>query len=161
MVLQLKDNCICVICGFKRNIKQRYAKRACRKNRIEIRNSMKQKSYVRLMNAVFYAHHGVYQAEHQVGARYEVDAELAVDFTEAGATDKLAKTIDYEKVYAKIKEALTGKKFYLIEAVAKTIADELLQDFQNLESVRIRVRKRNPPVGGVCDYAEADYVVER
>ncbi|MGQ9805120.1 MAG: dihydroneopterin aldolase [Chlorobiales bacterium] len=122
---------------------------------------MKQQSYVRLMNAVFYAHHGVYQAEHQVGARYEVDAELALDFTEAGATDKLAKTIDYEKVYAKIKEVLTGKKFYLIEAVAKTIADELLQDFEELESVRIRVRKRNPPVGGVCDYAEADYIVER
>ncbi|MBC8044637.1 MAG: dihydroneopterin aldolase, partial [Rhizobacter sp.] len=66
-----------------------------------------------------------------------------------------------ERVYARIKDVLTMKKFYLIEAVAKKIGDELLQDFPVLESASIRVRKRNPPVGGVCDYAEADYTAER
>ncbi|MBC8042779.1 MAG: dihydroneopterin aldolase [Rhizobacter sp.] len=116
---------------------------------------------IRMMNAIFYAHHGVSEAEHKVGARYEVDAELYFDFTEAGHTDKLNKTIDYERVYARIKDVLTMKKFYLIEAVAKKIGDELLQDFPVLESASIRVRKRNPPVGGVCDYAEADYTAER
>jgi 7,8-dihydroneopterin aldolase/epimerase/oxygenase len=119
------------------------------------------KSYVRLMNAIFYAHHGVSKAEHKVGARYEVDAELELDFSDAGKTDKLSRTVDYAEVYAKIRDVITPNKFYLIEAVAERIASELLTDFAALRSVRIRVRKRNPPVGGVCDYAEADYFVER
>lgn len=116
---------------------------------------------VRMMNAIFYAHHGVSEAEHKVGARYEVDAELYFDFNEAGETDKLNKTIDYERVYAKIREMLMSRKFYLIEAVAKRIGDDLMRDFPVLESVRVCVRKRNPPVGGVCDYAEADYSAAR
>jgi 7,8-dihydroneopterin aldolase/epimerase/oxygenase len=118
-------------------------------------------SHVRLMNAIFYAHHGVTKEEHKVGARYEVDAELALDITDAGKSDKLGKTADYEKVYSKIREVITTNKFYLIESVAQRIAQGLLDDFPALMSVRIAVRKRNPPVGGVCDYAEADYQVER
>lgn len=113
------------------------------------------------MNAVFYAHHGVNKVEHEVGARYEVDAELYLDITEAGETDELSKTVDYAVVYAKIREAVTAKKYFLIEAVAKKISDELLADFPNITSICIRVRKKNPPVGGVCDYAEAEYVVDR
>jgi 7,8-dihydroneopterin aldolase/epimerase/oxygenase len=124
-------------------------------------NNSRKTSCVRLMNAVFYAHHGVRQVEHEVGARYEVDAELYLDITEAGETDELSKTVDYAVVYTKIREAVTAKKFFLIEAVAKKISDELLADFPNITSISVRVRKKNPPVGGVCDYAEAEYVVDR
>jgi dihydroneopterin aldolase len=124
-------------------------------------SSLKITSKVRLTNSIFYAHHGVSKAEHEVGARYEVDAELEFDFSEAGKTDKLQKTIDYELVYSKIRDVITSRKFYLIETVAKLIADELIDEFEILHSVGIKVRKRNPPVGGVCDYAEADYTVCR
>lgn len=124
-------------------------------------NSHYSRSCVRLKNAIFYAYHGVGEAEHKVGARYEVDAELYFDFSAAGETDSLRQTVDYEKVYGRISKVITSRKFYLIEAVAKTIADELMRDFPILESVHIRVRKRNPPVGGVCDFAEADYFLER
>ncbi len=119
------------------------------------------RSCVRLKNAIFYAYHGVGEAEHKVGARYEVDAELYFDFSVAGQTDSLRQTVDYEQVYGKISKVITSRKFYLIEAVAKKIADELMQDFPILDAVHIKVRKRNPPVGGVCDFAEADYFLQR
>ena len=35
---------------------------------------------VRLVNAVFYGHHGVMQEEHKVGGRYEVDVGVDLDF---------------------------------------------------------------------------------
>ncbi|MFN3385766.1 MAG: dihydroneopterin aldolase [Candidatus Thermochlorobacter sp.] len=124
-------------------------------------NAQYSRSCVRLKNAIFYAYHGVGEAEHKVGARYEVDAELYFDFSAAGQTDSLRQTVDYEQVYARISKVITSRKFYLIEAVAKKIADELMLDFPILESVHIKVRKRNPPVGGVCDFAEADYFLER
>ncbi len=118
-------------------------------------------SCVRLVNMVFYAHHGVLKEEHTVGAKYEVDAELSFDFTDAALNDDITKTINYGTVYKKIKEALTFKKCFLIEAVAYEIANDLLRDFPLLDKVAINVRKRNPPVDGICDYAEADYSTTR
>ncbi|PSQ98793.1 MAG: hypothetical protein BRD48_06040 [Bacteroidetes bacterium QS_9_68_14] len=35
---------------------------------------------VRLVNAVFYAHHGVMEEEHRIGGRYEVDVAARLDF---------------------------------------------------------------------------------
>jgi len=118
-------------------------------------------SCVRLVNMVFYAHHGVLKEEHTVGAKYEVDAELTFDFTDAAKNDDITKTVDYGLVYKKIREALTLKKYFLIEAVACEIAHDLLCDFPVLEKVAVKVRKRNPPVDGICDYAEADYSTHR
>lgn len=118
-------------------------------------------SCVRLVNMVFYAHHGVLKEEHTVGAKYEVDAELRFNFTDAAQHDDITKTVDYGAVYKEIKKALTMKKYFLIEAVAYEIAHDLLRDFALLEQVTIKVRKRNPPVDGICDYAEADYTAIR
>ena len=118
-------------------------------------------SCVRLVNMVFYAHHGVLKEEHTVGAKYEVDAALYFDYTDSAQYDDITKTVDYGAVYKKIREALTLRKFFLIEAVAYEIAQDLLRDFAVLDKVAIKVRKRNPPVDGICDYAEADYATTR
>ncbi len=118
-------------------------------------------SCVRLVNIVFYAHHGVLKEEHTVGGKYEVDAELSFDFTDAAQNDDITKTVDYGAVYKKIRSVLTLKKFFLIEAVAYEIANDLLRDFPVIKKVAIKVRKRNPPVDGICDYAEADYAIAR
>lgn len=116
---------------------------------------------VRLVNLTFYAHHGVHKEEHFVGSKYEVDAEMYFDYSIAAHHDDIASTIDYRLVYEKIESVLTQKKFHLIEAVAYTIAMELLQDFSLPDLVTIKVRKRNPPIGGVCDYAEAVYTAKK
>ena len=119
------------------------------------------RSCVRLVNLTFYAHHGVHREEHFVGAKYEVDAEMHLDYREAARKDDIRNTIDYRFVYEKITAVLTQKKYYLIEAVAYTIATELLASHHTLEEITVRVRKRNPPIGGVCDYAEAVYTAKK
>ncbi len=116
---------------------------------------------IRLVNLTFYAHHGVHKEEHFIGSKYEVDAEMHFNYSEAAKHDDISSTIDYRMVYEKIKNVLTQNKFYLIEAVAYTIAAELLNDFPVIDSITIKVRKRNPPIGGVCDYAEAVYTAKK
>lgn len=118
-------------------------------------------STVRLVNAVFYAHHGVMQEEHRIGGRYEVDVEMELDFEEAAAEDDLAKTVDYERVYSSVREIIVNNNFYLIERLAYLIAHELLEGHSVLESVQVTVRKPNPPVGGPCDHASAVYRCRR
>lgn len=115
---------------------------------------------VRLINAVFYGHHGVMQEEHRIGGRYEVDVAADLDFAAAAQADDLSKTVNYEEVYAFIKDLVTENNFYLIETLAYRIARRVADAYPHIEAVEATVRKSNPPVGGPCDRAEAAYRVE-
>ena len=109
---------------------------------------------VRLVNAVFYAHHGVMEEEHRIGGRYEVDVAMGLDVSEAAQTDDLSKTVDYERVYAIVREVVTGNSSYLIERVAWRIGEAVAAAYPEVTAVEVTVRKPNPPVGGPCDRAE-------
>ncbi|NTV66166.1 MAG: dihydroneopterin aldolase [Chlorobaculum sp.] len=120
------------------------------------------RSCVRLVNALFYARHGVHEEERRLGGRYEVDAELFFDSTAAAATDDLTKTIDYRQVYTIISEVMTaGEPAALIETLASGAATRLMQELVIVEKVTVRVRKRVVPLGGLCDYAEAEHTIEK
>ncbi|MBL7977966.1 MAG: dihydroneopterin aldolase [Bacteroidetes Order II. Incertae sedis bacterium] len=119
------------------------------------------KGMVRLMNAVFYAHHGVMQEEHRIGGRYEVDVIMRLDFQKAAETDELDATVDYGAVYEVIRELVTTNKFYLIERLAFLIGEAIMYKFSIVEAAEVTVRKVNPPVGGTCDKAEAVFEIIR
>jgi dihydroneopterin aldolase len=115
---------------------------------------------VRLVNAVFYGHHGVMQEEHRVGGRYEVDVSVGIDFEEAALHDDLTRTVNYEQVYDFVRKLVTENNFYLIEKLAYRIAQTVLDTYPDVEGVEVTVRKPNPPVGGPCDRAEATYTID-
>lgn len=112
---------------------------------------------VKLVNAVFYAHHGVMQEEHRIGGRYEVDVAMDLDLDDAAQTDDLAETVDYERVYQLVEEIVTKNQFYLIEKLAYLIAHQIMAAYPGVNGVEVSVRKPNPPVGGTADHAEAVY----
>ena len=116
---------------------------------------------IRIRNAKFYAHHGVLDAERANGGLFEIDAELTCDVTEAEMEDSLKKTMDYEKVYAFIKEIVSGKKFYLIESLAARISRSLIANFSMVQKVTVKVRKPSPPLGGVVDHVEVEHTEYR
>ena len=111
-------------------------------------------STVRLVNAVFYAHHGVMEEEHRIGGRYEVDVAIRLDVRAAAETDDLSQTVDYERVYALVREVVPGNSSYLIERLAWRIATAVGAAYPAVAEVEVTVRKPNPPVGGPCDRAE-------
>lgn len=112
---------------------------------------------IRLKNARFYAHHGVLDAERSNGGLFEIDAELTCDILEAEAEDNLKKTVDYEKVYAFVKEVVSSKKFYLIESLASRICKSIIDNFQVVQKVTVKVRKPSPPLGGVVEFVEVEH----
>jgi len=115
---------------------------------------------VRLVNAVFYGHHGLMQEEHRIGGRYEVDVGVELDFESAALHDDLSRTVNYEQVYDFIRTLVTENNFYLIEKLAYRIAHKVLAAYPDVEGVEATVRKPNPPVGGPCDRAEATYRID-
>jgi 7,8-dihydroneopterin aldolase/epimerase/oxygenase len=123
--------------------------------------SANHRSCIRLVNAGFYAWHGVHSEEQRLGGKYEVDAELRFDFRPAAEADDLGLTVNYQRAYEIIGSVMTGRKASLIESLAFEIATSLMLEFTLLESVTVKVRKRNLPLGGLCDYAEAEHRIER
>ncbi len=112
---------------------------------------------IRLVNAIFFAHHGATSEERQTGGRYEIDVEVGFDFEAAAREDNLDATLCYETVYRIAAEVVQDKKIELIERIAYLIANQVAELSAQIEYVDVCVRKRNPPVGGSVDFAEAVY----
>ena len=100
----------------------------------------------------FHGYHGVAEAERQLGQKYEIDLELMTDLSAAGKTDNLTRTIDYAQIVQRVIEIGTQQSFQLFEALAETIAGEILAQFQ-IEEVRITVKKLSPPIEPTLTYA--------
>ena len=116
---------------------------------------------IRITNATFYAYHGVMADEQNLGGKFEVDVEMHCDLSAAAESDSLKKTVDYEKVYAFVQQTVLAKKYYLLEALANSVARGLLKEFFNIETVTVRLRKPHPPVKGVIDYVEVEITQKR
>jgi dihydroneopterin aldolase len=84
--------------------------------------------------------HGVHEHERLVPQAFEVDVELGLDLRPAATTDDLARTVDYGLVEALVRELVERRSFLLIEALAETIAAEILAA-DPVDEVVVRVRK--------------------
>lgn len=109
---------------------------------------------IRMMNCAFFAHHGVFDEEERLGQRFYVDAVLGVDPGNALETDDIEGTVHYGIAFSVIEEIVTGRRRYLIEALALDIAKALCTRFPQIRRADITVRKPNAPVAGVLDYVE-------
>lgn len=109
---------------------------------------------IRMMNCAFFAHHGVFDEEERLGQRFYVDAVLGVDPGDALETDDIEGTVHYGIAFSVIEEIVTGRRRYLIEALALDIAKALCARFPQIRRADITVRKPNAPVAGVLDYVE-------
>lgn len=108
-----------------------------------------------LANMRFQGHHGVSDEERASAQPFEVDVELPRDLRVPGRTDDLATTIDYSLVFDVCRAVVETRRFRLLEAIAETIAQELLALF-DLDEVVVRVRKPAVKLGGPLDHARVE-----
>ncbi|MFI5253421.1 MAG: dihydroneopterin aldolase [Bacteroidota bacterium] len=111
---------------------------------------------IRIKNAQIYAYHGVASDEQNLGGKFEIDVDMHCDLSKAISSDSLNQTVDYEAVYAVILKTVTSKKYHLLEALANSIAGQLLASFLLMTEITVRLRKPHPPVKGVVDYVEVE-----
>lgn len=97
-----------------------------------------------------YAHHGCLAEETAIGGHYLVDVEMHTNFTLAALNDDLSQTIDYVRVNAIVVEQMaTSSK--LIEHVGQRIVNQLKQELQSIEYLRVKITKLSPPINGDVD----------
>jgi 7,8-dihydroneopterin aldolase/epimerase/oxygenase len=109
---------------------------------------------ITLQNCAFFARHGVHDEEEFLGQRFFVDAELDVDGGQALENDNIDDTVNYGIAFSVIEKIITGKRRYLIEALALEVATALCERFSQIKRAKITVRKPNAPVPGVLDYVQ-------
>jgi dihydroneopterin aldolase len=108
---------------------------------------------ITLHGMLFLARHGATLEERMEPQPIEVDVELAADLDLASASDDLADTIDYSAVFSLVAGIVEDRSFRLIEALAGTIADAVLEATA-ARSVLVRVRKPRAPLPGPFESVE-------
>lgn len=105
--------------------------------------------YIHVRDMQFYGYHGVLEAETVLGQRFRASVSLAIDLKQAGEMDQLEDTVSYVEVYDLCKMVIEGAPFKLIEAVAESIASQILMRFSGqVLGVRVEIVKPDPPIPG-------------
>ena len=94
---------------------------------------------IELAGIELFGYHGVNPEERLDGQPFVFDVWLEVPGT-TGASDRIEDTIDYREVAALVREISDARAFQLLEALAATLADELVTRFR-VDVARVRVRK--------------------
>jgi dihydroneopterin aldolase len=92
-----------------------------------------------------YTHHGVTEAEREVGQRLVIDLRLDVGETDATVTDSIEDTIDYAEVCQLVALVAQQRSHKTLERLCGAIANRLLADYE-LESVWVKATKPEPPI---------------
>lgn len=96
----------------------------------------------------FYGYHGVLPEENRLGQVFIVTLILGLSTKKAGQTDAVEDTVSYADVYQTVQDIVERKQFKLIEALAETLATEVLSKYTLLEEITVKVMKPNPPIPG-------------
>ena len=104
-----------------------------------------QKDRIILEGMQFYAYHGRNPEERALGQPFVVDLEAEVDLKAAGDSDDIEDTVSYTDLYRAVKAQMEAPAKNLLEAVAQSIAQSIL-DAYPVGGVRVRVKKTRPPI---------------
>lgn len=100
---------------------------------------------------VLHARHGVMDHETEVGQRFVIDLELAVDLAESSRTDRLSDTVSYSNVVACATAAFKDANYKLLERAAGAVAEAILSTFPKISAVKITVHKPHAPIAAIFD----------
>ena len=100
---------------------------------------------VEIRGLSLYTHHGVTEAEREIGQRLDIDLSFDVPDCDAVLTDRLEDTVDYAEVCDIVALAATERSYKTLERLGHVIGERLMERFRS-ESVRVRAAKPEPPL---------------
>ncbi|HEY7150624.1 MAG TPA: dihydroneopterin aldolase [Solirubrobacterales bacterium] len=115
---------------------------------------------VEIRGLSIYTHHGVTDAEQEIGQRLEIDVAFDVPDCDAVLTDRLDDTVDYSEVCDIVALAATERSYRTLERLCHVIGERLMERFA-CESVRVRAAKPEPPLPLAVEEVAVEVVHER
>jgi 7,8-dihydroneopterin aldolase/epimerase/oxygenase len=99
-----------------------------------------------------FAYHGVNPEEKCDGQTFELDVSLYLSLLRAGQTDDLNDTVSYAKAAKTVLRVMTEAKYDLLERAAQRVAEQLLDEYHEVEKVDVLLKKPEAPVKADFDY---------
>jgi dihydroneopterin aldolase len=115
---------------------------------------------VDLRGLSIYTHHGVSDAEQEVGQRLEFDISFDVPDCDATITDRLEDTVNYAEVCDIVALAATERSYRTLERLCHVVGERLMERF-GCEQVRVRAAKPEPPLPLSLEEVAVEVVQER
>lgn len=100
---------------------------------------------VEITGLSLYTHHGVSDAEREIGQRLVLDLRLELGEAGATATDRIEDTVDYAEVCQLVTLIAQQRSYRTLERLCSSIADRLLSDYA-LDGVWVKAAKPEPPI---------------
>ncbi len=122
-------------------------------------NPLESSVKVELRGLSIYTHHGVSDAEQEVGQRLEFDIEFDVPDCDAVLTDRVEDTIDYGDAADIVVLAATERSYRTLERLAQVVGERLAERY-GCERVRVCAAKPEPPLPLAIEQVAVEVVVE-
>lgn len=115
---------------------------------------------VEISGLSLYTHHGVGEAEREIGQRLVFD--LSFDLTECDATvtDRVEDTVDYADVCQQVALAASERSYATLERLCSAVADRMMERY-DADSVTVRATKPEPPIPLPVDEVTVEVWKER
>ncbi|PRY94392.1 dihydroneopterin aldolase [Marinilabilia salmonicolor] len=110
-------------------------------------DSMIKTGIIELEEMEFYAYHGCFREENVVGNRFLVNISIRTDMTRPMQTDNINDALNYVQVYNLVRTEMQQTS-NLLEHVTARVMDSLCRHFPDIEWLRVKISKMNPPMGG-------------
>ncbi len=103
-----------------------------------------------------YAYHGVNPEEKVEGQNFVIDIICKLDLKKPCQTDDVNDTVSYAQVIKLVKKVFTAEKYDLLEKVAQTVADAILDSFEQIKKVEITLKKPEAPIKAEFGYVAVE-----
>jgi 7,8-dihydroneopterin aldolase/epimerase/oxygenase len=107
-----------------------------------------------------YTHHGVEEAEREVGQRLIFDLSFELSDCDATVTDRVEDTVDYGDVCQQVALAAQERSYKTLERLCSAVADRMM-DRYGADAVSVRAAKPEPPIALPVDEVAVEVWKER
>ncbi len=107
-----------------------------------------------------YTHHGVEEAERQVGQRLIFDLSFEVTDCAALVTDRVEDTVDYADVCQQVAFTAQERSYRTLERLCSAVADRMIERY-GAAAVSVRAAKPEPPIALPVDEVAVEVWKER
>lgn len=114
-----------------------------------------------IKNLKLFCYHGVNPEEKVDGQNFIFDVEAGVDLSVPCLTDNVDDTVSYAKMIKTVRRIAQLQKDDLIERVAQRIVDALFEEYEQIQKIKITVKKPEAPIKAEFDYVAVQIERER
>jgi len=100
---------------------------------------------VEIVGLSLYTHHGVGEAERELGQRLVFDLSFELSDCDATLTDRVEDTVDYADVCQQVALAAQERSYRTLERLCSAVADRMIDRYA-AESVTVRATNPEPPI---------------